>query len=195
MSEISFKEERSQQRKEEIIKVATKVFREKGFLCTLEEIANELKYTKGSIYYYFNSKEELLFECHQRGINMALERVLKIAKSDLSPEDKLKEIIKSHVFTVTDDFSVVVQHAHLFELKYIKETLAKRHEYEDAIKNVVKEGIDQKVFKANVDQSLIVLLILGAANWVPQWYKAGGRLSIIQIADFYADYLVAPLLK
>jgi len=58
----SFREIRYEEKKLAIIKSAAKAFGQKGFhAATIEDITNELKMTKGSLYYYFSTKEELKY--------------------------------------------------------------------------------------------------------------------------------------
>ena len=49
-------------RRSQILRIATALFREKGYNGTsLEDIADRVGFTKPAIYYYFDSKEDLLF--------------------------------------------------------------------------------------------------------------------------------------
>lgn len=63
MGIIERREREKQQRKEEIIIAAEKVFSELGFEdSTMIDIAEKAELSKGTLYLYFNSKEELHFE-------------------------------------------------------------------------------------------------------------------------------------
>jgi AcrR family transcriptional regulator len=75
----------------EILKSAAAAFRRRGYHgASVEEIARTLRMTKGSLYYYFKDKEEILFFCHDYSLDILLDlralspRLLKkvIAKRD-----------------------------------------------------------------------------------------------------------------
>lgn len=91
-------------RKAEIIDAAIKLFYEKGYLKTsMQDIANNLSISKGLLYYYYKSKEEILLEGMREKSAEILEKINKIAyKEDLSAVEKLKSIFK---LSVSVDFS------------------------------------------------------------------------------------------
>lgn len=61
---MNLRERKTAKKKEDILRSASLVISRKGFRqTTMEDIAAELLMTKGSLYYYFKNKEELLFYC------------------------------------------------------------------------------------------------------------------------------------
>ncbi|MEW5898919.1 MAG: TetR/AcrR family transcriptional regulator [Bacillota bacterium] len=195
---MSFREERAAERKMNIIKVAAKLFSEKGYHdATLEDIAKNLKYTKGSIYYYINSKQELLFQCHELAMDMLINRMEEIVAADWPLEVKLKEGIKAHIEMVVGEMSLVtVALGQEFELQedYRQIIVAKRDQYERYFRRLVDEGIEKGIFRP-IPSKMAVFIIMGAVNWIPRWYSEKGSMSKEEIAEFFADYLVRPLLQ
>lgn len=195
---LSFREERAAERKMNIIKVAAKLFSEKGYHdATLEDIARNLKYTKGSIYYYINSKQELLFQCHELAMDMLINRMQEIMAADWPVEVKLKEGIKAHIEMVVGEMSLVtVALGQEFELEdnYRQIIVAKRDRYERYFRQLVDEGIEKGVFRP-LASKMAVFIIMGAMNWIPRWYSEKGSMNKEEIAEFFADYLVRPLFK
>ncbi|MCL6447028.1 MAG: TetR/AcrR family transcriptional regulator [Armatimonadetes bacterium] len=195
---MSFREERAAERKMNIIKVAAKLFSEKGYHdATLEDIAKNLKYTKGSIYYYINSKQELLFQCHELAMDMLINRMEEIVAADWPLEVKLKEGIKAHIEMVVGEMSLVtVALGQEFELQedYRQIIVARRDQYERYFRRLVDEGVEKGIFRP-VPSKMAVFIIMGAVNWIPRWYSEKGSMSKEEIAEFFADYLVRPLLQ
>ncbi len=194
---MNFREQRAAERKLNIVKTAARLFSEKGYHdATVEEIARELKYTKGSIYYYINSKQDLLFQCHELAMNMLLENINRIRKSDLPPDKMLKEVIKGHIETLVSEFNLItVTLGSDYELEenYARVIIEKRDQYEGIIAGIIREGIEKGIFR-QVPVKVLINLIMGAANWISRWYSPEGPMTVDQIANFYADYLVEPLL-
>jgi TetR/AcrR family transcriptional regulator, cholesterol catabolism regulator len=61
---------RKEIRKEAIIEAASRVFAEKGFSgATLDQIGEQVGLSKGSLYYYVNSKEELIANVLEHVLN------------------------------------------------------------------------------------------------------------------------------
>lgn len=193
---MSFREERAAERRLNIVRAAAKLFSEKGYHdATLEEIARELKYTKGSIYYYINSKQDLLFQCHDLAMNLLLENIKKIMDSGLPPEPMLKEVIKGHIETLMSEFNLItvtLSSDYELEEKYSEIIISKRDQYENSIAEIIREGIKRGIFR-EVPVKVVINLIMGAANWIGRWFSEEGPMTMQEIGQFYADYLVAPL--
>lgn len=82
--------------KQDIIKSATKLFKEQGYLSTsVQDIANDYGIAKGSIYKYFSSKEELFSEVFDLCQNMYFDEMKKIyLQKGLSLREKfLQQIV------------------------------------------------------------------------------------------------------
>ncbi len=61
-AKLSRREREKEAHRQEILDAAIKVFAEKGFSsATLDEIAQEAEFSKGTIYLYFSNKEDLLY--------------------------------------------------------------------------------------------------------------------------------------
>jgi hypothetical protein len=48
------------------------------------------------------------------------------------------------------------------------------------------------VFKSN-DPKLLAFALFGAVNWIPRWFNPNGPATSDEIADRFADYLIAGL--
>lgn len=195
---MSYREERAAQRVKDILQTAIEIIQEKGYNdMTIEEIASKLKYTKGSIYYYIPKKEHLLFQCHEIAMQMVIKKARPVAESDLPPDQKLRELIRTHVHVLVDEMSllsVVLQHEFDLEAEHRQKIIEMRNEYEAFYVKVLAEGMAKGVFR-NIDLSLAKLAIIGAVNWIPHWYSKSGSLSKKDIADFFTEFQVAPLLR
>ncbi|KKM10146.1 hypothetical protein SY88_15375 [Clostridiales bacterium PH28_bin88] len=163
----------------------------------MEEIANELKFTKASIYYYVPSKENLLYECNDMAMNLLLKKGEPIAKLDLPPDEKMRELIKQHVETLIDEISlitVLLQQEYALNEEHRKLIIEKRDRYEKIFTDVLDEGVSTGVFE-EYDPKMVKMIIFGAVNWMFHWYSKSGRLKKKEIGEFFADYLVKPLIK
>ncbi|QKY70593.1 TetR/AcrR family transcriptional regulator [Lentibacillus sp. CBA3610] len=78
-------------KKEEIMQSAIHLFSEKGYFATsVQEIADDCKISKGSLYNIFNSKEELLIQVIEHNQNKVLQKAVNISlESFSSPKEKL----------------------------------------------------------------------------------------------------------
>jgi TetR/AcrR family transcriptional regulator, cholesterol catabolism regulator len=182
----------------EILKSAAKAFRRLGYHgATVEQIAAALHMKKGNLYYYFKTKEEILFACHQYSLDCVLGLLEDIQESDLTPAEKLRTLIVAFVHTILDELHGTALFLQLDALSpaHSKGVIARRDRFDRGLRRVLEEGISSGEFKtfASGDAKLLSFAILGAVNWIPRWYNPNGPATSSEIADRFADYLVAGL--
>jgi AcrR family transcriptional regulator len=95
-------------KKKSIIEAAIKCFAQKGYHGTsIQEIADTLGIAKGSLYFYFKSKEDLFFSVFQHHVDQMLEQFRSISEDDtLSARGKLlKQVVQQFLqFDESRDF-------------------------------------------------------------------------------------------
>ena len=179
-----------------ILKAAAHAFGRKGFhATTLEEIAADLKVTKASLYYYFSTKEELLFEVHLLSLGDLIRRVDHFLGEERSPVAQLQAVVAEHLRVLASDYegAFLLQQEYELPQKYREEIIRLRDQYEHRVLGVVQEGVRQHLFRVK-DPRIVVRMMLGAINWFLRWYRADGRLSVDEIADAYIDCIFYGLL-
>lgn len=194
----SLKERKIAKKKQEILRSAAEVFVEKGFEgTTMEEIAAKLLMTKGSMYYYFKNKEELLYHCHKTIMEVSIEKLKEISLKNISPSKKLEEAIKSHIKLAATEKSMIMamnKPGQYFSGENLEEIVQSRDEYASYFDKFIAEGVESGEFHP-VNVKIVRMIILGAMNRIPEWFKSEGELSIDEIADLYAEYLLRMVLK
>lgn len=192
----SFREIRYEEKRAAIIMSAAKAFGRKGFhAATIEDITNELKMTKGSLYYYFSTKEELLFETHILSLEKVLRGIIDVIKTDASPVVKIRNAIISHMEILAKEFEgafLLQQEFHLPK-DYKREVISMRDEYEKAFVQILQDGVDDGSFR-NINPRLTAYVMLGSINWFLRWYSSSGSNTVEEIIDQYIDLFCNGLL-
>jgi AcrR family transcriptional regulator len=84
--------------RDQILRTAADLFRKRGFpATTLDDIAKPLGMSKASLYPYFRAKEEIMAAISRETIESFTRELSLVLGSDLSPEDKLRRIVREHV--------------------------------------------------------------------------------------------------
>ena len=84
-----------EERRNEIIETAGKLFEEKGYAQTqVQDIVNEIRVAKGLFYYYFKSKDEVMEELADRYADAIIDAVNKLIDKDISTFDKINRIFQ-----------------------------------------------------------------------------------------------------
>jgi AcrR family transcriptional regulator len=181
-----------------LIESATALFREKGFNGTsITDLAEALGLVNASVYYYVSSKQELLLRVLQSGMEGFLSRLEEIAATDASSHEKIRLAIENHLeFVVNrrDAVAVFLRERRFLEPPYSDEYELSVHRYDELFIELVEEGIAAGEF-APVDAHIVARLILGAINWIVEWYDPEGRLSRAELTQTVTDLLVERLLR
>ncbi|MEW6185083.1 MAG: TetR/AcrR family transcriptional regulator [Thermodesulfobacteriota bacterium] len=183
-------------KKNDILENAAKIFSKKGFeKAALEDIAHELKMTKGSLYYYIKSKEDMFFQCLLKALKMTHDMMDEVEKLNLPPKERLREVIIGHTKVLTTGFVVgVLRQQELLLPKQMRDiVIQERDRFEKKFISIIQEGIKKGVFE-KADWKMKAYAILGALNWISRWYSPEGGLSPEEIGRIMANYLIKGLL-
>ena len=181
----------------DILKSAAKAFRRLGYHgATVEQIAAALHMKKGNLYYYFKNKEEILFACHQYSLDRLLALLDDILRGGATADAKLRQLIVAFVHTILDELHGTALFLDLEALSpaHLKAVIVRRDQFDRGVRLVLEEGMTSGTFAAG-DPKLVAFALLGAVNWIPRWFNPDGPASSQEIADRFADYLIAGLRK
>ena len=128
---------------------------------------------KGSLYYYIESKEELLQRLLERGISVLGARIDEVYIADLPPTEKLRLVLENHGQTVMDHLNLVAVYLHEHRNlppQRLEEALSVRKHYEQTLMRILEEGIANGDFRP-VNVKMTVFGLLGMLNWTHQWFS------------------------
>ena len=182
---------------ERLIAAATELFAAKGFdRVAVQEVVDRAGVTKGAMYHYFGSKDDLLHEIYGSVLRMQTERLEKIASGDGPVAERLHAAASDVIVTSIENFDqakVYFRSAdHLAEDKRL-EVRAERRRYHERFRALVEEGQSSGVFREDVPADVAVHHYFGAVHHLGTWYHVDGPLSARDIARHYADLLMGSL--
>lgn len=138
-----------EQRREEILNAALKVFSRRGMVATkISEIAKEAKLSHGLVYHYFKSKEEIFTLLVQRAAENSVQIIEKARHQAGTPLEKIKWMTDQILQNLLEGQQIL-----LFLIMIQAST-------SDAIPEEVKQLLSSKEFKSPVN-SLLPLIIEG----------------------------------
>lgn len=187
--------ERTRRKRVEILRSAASAFRRRGYHgASMAEISRALRMTKGSLYYYFRSKEEILYFCHDYSLDILLDLLDEVEKDGRSPDEKLRRLVVSFVHMIIDELrgTALTMDLQALSPPLLRKVIAKRDRFDRGVRRIIKEGMDRGVF-ARGDPKLLAFAILGAVNWITRWFDPRGAASSDEIGQAFADYLLAGL--
>lgn len=181
--------------RERILAESARVFNRRGYdAATLDDIAQALGVTKAALYYHVKNKEDLLLQCHQKALDIAINAVRTALAEASEPDEQLRVVLTRYIGGMTDQLAgiVVLLYEGALSSSHYHQIMEQRDEYERMLRGIVDEGVRSGVF-VPCDSRLIGFAILGALNWIPRWYKPGGPRTPKEIAAAFSEYFVRGL--
>lgn len=173
-----------------IHEAALVLFSKKGFAATsIRDIADEVQINSASIYYYIQSKDELLFKVMDRYMDELLQPMMKALQKIQEPVESLTQMIQHHVEKHSEQrlAALVVDHEFYSlngtDFATIRE---KRKQYEALWEKVLKQGKEQGVFEVE-DVKITAYALIGLCTGVAQWFQTDGRLTIQDVTRMYIN--------
>jgi AcrR family transcriptional regulator len=137
----------------QIVRIARKIFTRYGFRkTTMEEIASATRKGKSSIYYYFNSKEDIfraVVEKEAMELKTSLDRTIH---TDKSPVEKLKAYIlfRLHHVRTVENFYAALNEEYLSHMDFILEIRRRfDHQELEVVRSILEEGMRDGIFQIN----------------------------------------------
>lgn len=174
----------------EIVDTAARLFAQRGYAATgVADLCEATGLGRGALYYYIESKEHLLAQIHDRVMTDGLTRARAIQSLEEPAPSRLRLLGAELIGVITryPDHVWVFLH----EWKALTGDLAKvfheqRRAYEDVVRTILEDGVRDGDFVIS-DVRLTVLAWLGMHNYTYQWFRPGGGLEPLQIADGYDE--------
>lgn len=185
----------SSSRKEQVIRVAAELFREKGYVASsMRDLAQKLGIEAASLYSHIKSKEEIL---HILCFDMAAEFMASLEEvekqSDLPASEKLRKGIIGHIQVMALDLTASAvfmnEHRHLSQ-PFLRDFLLLRIKYINRFKKMIEDGVASGEFKSTIDKKLAVMTLFSSLNWMPMWYDPKAAIEPEALGFQLADMLV-----
>ncbi|MET7506264.1 TetR/AcrR family transcriptional regulator [Streptomyces albidoflavus] len=180
-----------------LLAAATRLFADQGYDRTsVQEIVEAAGVTKGALYHYFGSKEDLLQEVYARLLRLQQERLDMYAGSREPVEERLRAAAADVVVTTIenlDDASIFFRSMHQLSPEKNKQVRAERRRYHERFRALVEEGQQAGVFTRDIPADLVVDYHFGSVHHLSTWYRPDGPLTPQQVATHLADLLLRAL--
>ncbi|MGW8143190.1 MAG: TetR/AcrR family transcriptional regulator [Anaerolineales bacterium] len=180
----------------EILNSAAQIFSEKGYHGTsMQDIALSVNLQKASLYHHVSSKQEILFELLNQGLDLLSSRV-KFAIDGLEPpNERLHKAICAYLGTLAEHqelASVLLFEYRSLEPEYLNRHIPRRDQFEKIWRDLIQEGIDAGIYSCQ-HPSLSARALLGELNWTVTWFRLDGQMTADEIADQMAHLFLMGL--
>jgi TetR/AcrR family transcriptional regulator, fatty acid metabolism regulator protein len=184
-----------------IIAAATKVFARKGFFhAKVSDIAREAQVADGTIYLYFENKDDILISLFEEQMKTVLENMVEQLSKEKDGTGKIKRFALTHLrlIELNKNMAEIIQVELRQSSKFMKEYKNEKFmQYLNLISDVIREGQEQGVFKKDIIPDIAKRAFFGALDemsrfWVLSSHK---KYDIETAAKQISEYFLHGLIK
>ena len=179
-----------------ILKAATKVFAQNGyFQSQVADVARVAGVAAGTVYLYFEGKDDLLVSIFERSMNDALGEVRAAVENIDEPAERLQKIARLHLERLgrDKDLAVVFQVELRQSVKFMErfsETFLQ--DYFKLIRQAIADGQQGGVFRKDISATTSTKIFFGAldemaTNWVLSRRKYDLRAEADAVVDLFIN--------
>ncbi len=178
-----------------IIEAALKVFAKNGFYNSkVSEIARAANVADGTIYLYFQNKDDILISLFEEEMGNILERMHQALAEVDDPAAKLERFAQQHLTLLEEnqELAEIIQVELRQSSKFMKEYQNDRfHQYLNIISSIIKQGQEQGVFRRDILPGVAKRAFFGALDEMSRYWvlspvkKYSPAVAARQISDFF----------
>jgi AcrR family transcriptional regulator len=182
---------------ESILRTAAAIFAEKGYhQASIRDIARETRVSLSGLYYYFQSKEELLFLIQDHAFGTLLQNVERLLDGVTDPHRRIRLLIENHLRYFVNNMAemkVLSHEADSLSGEFRSRVNAKKRRLTELATEILTELRPE----SGLDVRVSTFALFGMMNWLYNWYRPERDLPVDELAEqmsrlFLSGFLQQP---
>jgi AcrR family transcriptional regulator len=169
------------EKRSKIGRAAARLFNKKGYLETnMEHIAASAKVSKGNLYYYFCTKEDILFFILSNYMDLALENLEADLQKIENGFSKLRFFISRHVelyVNNVDEAKTLLHEKRSLSTKHYRDIAEKERTYYGIVSRLLRDLCNGPDRPSSDEVTVMTFLLFGMCNWIYSWYDIKGSVT------------------
>lgn len=190
------KSEKADASRQRILNAAARLFRSKGYAAvSLREIAGQAGMKAGSLYYHFDSKEQIvgaILDAGIQAVHAEVEAAIEALPETASPQQVIHQGILSHLRSLFEYSHFTSANVRIYGQvppAVRKANLKVRRAYESFWEELLQAIADRGVFRPDIDLRRLRLLLISSMNATLEWFDPK-RESLGELADSYTSMVL-----
>ncbi len=184
-----------------IIQAATKVFAKKGFFnAKVSEIAKEAGVADGTIYLYFENKDDILISIFEEKMQIVLDNMVEQLSKENGPMEKLKRFATVHLELIEQNKEV----AELIQVELRQSSKFMKHyknrkfmQYLNLLEEIIREGQELGLFRKDIIPGIFKRAFFGALDEMSRFWVLSTKKTydIHTAADQISNYFLVGIIR
>lgn len=179
--------------RENILKQAARLFAEKGYAgTTIIDLAEACESSRGALYHYFESKEEMLFHILEGHVNRLYEELQASVTSHKDPIDQCRAIIRTIVVRNAESHNeqiVLLNQLSQLAAGQQQDIVAKQRKMTELVSDILIR-IDAQNRVTTRNKKAYTMMLFGIINYTFTWYDPKGSVPPEEYAEMTADLFI-----
>ena len=181
---------------DDVTRAAVDLFSTQGYANTsVQQIVEAAGVTKGAMYHYFESKDDLLFSVYERMLSLQTEHLEEIVGRGTPTAQTLHDVCVDVIETSIDflpEGTVFFRSVHMLSEPRQKEVTRRRRQYHDVFASLIERGQEEGLYRTDIPRAVLVAHFFSDVHYLSNWYSPEGPEDKVLLAQQLTDlFLVA----
>lgn len=182
---------------DDVMHAAVELFATQGYAGTsVQQIVAAAGVTKGAMYHYFESKDDLLFGIYDSLLTLQKAHLDAIIARGGETEDVLRAVCVDVLETSIDrirEGAVFFRSMHMLTAPRQQEVVRRRRAYHDAFAALIERGQTEGRYRTDIPVAMLVAHFFSDVHYLSHWYSPTGPESKALVAEQLTDLFLTSL--
>lgn len=173
--------------RDRVVAAATELFGRQGYEATsTRQIVEAAQVTKGAMYHWFSSKEDLLTSIYRDLLEEQTARLEAIAAAPLPVQDRVHDAVVDlfgHMDDHAEALTVWARNTHLIGGEHAAAVRKMRRRYQQVFRGLIEEGQEAGVFRTDVVAPVMSNAFLSSVVQLHTWFRPDGTLTRREVGE------------
>ena len=163
----------SEEKPQHIVLHSAQLFAEQGYEASIREISRATGVSLSGLYYYFESKQKLLYLIQNSVFTLLIHRLVERLRGVADPTTRLRVMVQNHIeyfLSHPAEMKVLWHEEDALEEPYRAEVAAIKRRY-DSLAREIFRGVAAQGITPGLNPRIAVLSLFGMMNWIYKWHN------------------------
>lgn len=176
---------------DDVTRAAVTLFAANGYSNTsVQQIVEAAGVTKGAMYHYFQSKDDLLFAIYDRLLSLQRAHLDEIIARGGDADEVLRsvcvDVIETSIASMPEG-TVFFRSAHLLTPARQQEVTRRRRAYNDEFAKLIQRGQSEGLYRTDIPLPVLIAHFFSDVHYLSHWYSPEGPENASEVAAQLTD--------
>jgi AcrR family transcriptional regulator len=182
---------------DDVMSAAVELFATQGYANTsVQQVVAAAGVTKGAMYHYFESKDDLLFGIYETLLSLQKARLDEIIARGGPTDDVLTAVCVDVVQTSIDHLpegTVFFRSMHMLSAPRQQEVTRRRRAYHDEFAELIERGRSEGIYRTDIPVAMLVAHFFSDVHYLSHWYSPEGPEDQTLVAEQLTDLFLTSI--